>query len=159
MFTGSTTATRRWKKRVTRNDARSGDRRSEEIESARARRCGLSYRNEVELRAERFPKPKYILCNADESEPGTCKDRPLMEHEPHQLIEGMTIAGRAIGSKQGYIYIRGEYRYVLDIVDRGDRGSLCRGLSGQEYSRQRVRFRSFARIRARGLTSAAKNRR
>jgi NADH-quinone oxidoreductase subunit F len=63
------------------------------------------------------PKPKYVLCNADESEPGTCKDRPLMEMDPHQLIEGMVIAGRAIGSHQGFIYIRGEYRYVLDIVD------------------------------------------
>jgi NADH-quinone oxidoreductase subunit F len=63
------------------------------------------------------PKPKYVLCNADESEPGTCKDRPLMEMDPHQLIEGMIIAGRAIGSHQGFIYIRGEYRYVLDIVD------------------------------------------
>src|ERR1700726_2381216 len=62
-------------------------------------------------------KPKYILCNADESEPGTCKDRPLMELAPHQLIEGMIIAGRAVGAHRGYIYIRGEYRYVLDIVD------------------------------------------
>src|SRR3981081_4474043 len=62
-------------------------------------------------------KPKYILCNADESEPGTCKDRPLMEMMPHQLIEGIVIAGRAVGSPQGYIYIRGEYRYVLDILD------------------------------------------
>src|ERR1700688_2230546 len=43
-------------------------------------------------------KPKYVLCNADESEPGTCKDRPLMEMDPHQLIEGMVIAGRAIGA-------------------------------------------------------------
>jgi NADH-quinone oxidoreductase subunit F len=63
-----------------------------------------------------IPKPKYILCNADESEPGTCKDRPLMEMDPFQLIEGMTIAGRAVDSHQGYIYIRGEYRYVYDIV-------------------------------------------
>src|SRR6266550_6283517 len=62
-------------------------------------------------------KPKYILCNADESEPGTCKDRPLMEMMPHQLIEGIVIAGRAVSSHQGYIYIRGEYRYVLDIMD------------------------------------------
>ncbi len=62
------------------------------------------------------PKPKYVICNADESEPGTCKDRPLMEMDPHQLIEGITIAGRAIGAHQGFIYIRGEYRYVLDIV-------------------------------------------
>jgi NADH-quinone oxidoreductase subunit F len=62
------------------------------------------------------PKPKYVICNADESEPGTCKDRPLMEMDPHQMIEGITIAGRAIGAKMGFIYIRGEYRYVLDIV-------------------------------------------
>ena len=41
-------------------------------------------------------KPKYILCNADESEPGTCKDRPLMELVPHQMIEGVIIAGRAV---------------------------------------------------------------
>src|SRR3979409_1589305 len=63
------------------------------------------------------PKAKYVICNADESEPGTCKDRPLMEMDPHQLIEGLIIAGRAIHSHQGFIYIRGEYRYVLDIVD------------------------------------------
>jgi NADH-quinone oxidoreductase subunit F len=62
------------------------------------------------------PKPKYVICNADESEPGTCKDRPLMEMDPHQMIEGITIAGRAIGAHMGFIYIRGEYRYVLDIV-------------------------------------------
>ena len=64
------------------------------------------------------PKPKYIVCNADESEPGTCKDRPLMEYDPHQLIEGTIIGGFAIGAHQGYMYVRGEYRYLLDIVDR-----------------------------------------
>ncbi|HVH72530.1 MAG TPA: NADH-quinone oxidoreductase subunit NuoE, partial [Candidatus Dormibacteraeota bacterium] len=62
-------------------------------------------------------KARYVICNADESEPGTCKDRPLMEMDPHQLIEGMVIAGRAINAHHGFIYIRGEYRYVLDIVD------------------------------------------
>jgi len=77
------------------------------------------------------PKPKYILCNADESEPGTCKDRPLMELDPHQLIEGIAIAGRAIGSKQGYIYIRGEYRYVLDIVDQALREAYEAGYLGK----------------------------
>jgi len=63
-------------------------------------------------------KPKYVVCNADESEPGTCKDRPLMEYDPHQLIEGIIIAGYAIQAHQGFIYIRGEYRYLQDIVDR-----------------------------------------
>ena len=57
---------------------------------------------------------------------------------PHQLIEGMVIAGRAIGSNQGYIYIRGEYRYIIDIVETGHRRSLRQGLSRQEYSRQRI---------------------
>src|SRR5208283_2240470 len=64
------------------------------------------------------PKPKYIVVNADESEPGTCKDRLLMENDPRQLIEGMLIAARVVGAARGYIYIRGEYRYLIEIVDR-----------------------------------------
>ncbi len=76
-------------------------------------------------------KPKYILCNADESEPGTCKDRPLMEMDPHQLIEGMVIAGRAVGAHRGFIYIRGEYRYVQEIVDRAIEEAYSRGYLGQ----------------------------
>jgi len=77
------------------------------------------------------PKPKYVLCNADESEPGTCKDRPLMEMDPHQLIEGMVIAGRAINSHRGFIYIRGEYRYVLDIMEAAVVEAYSRGYLGQ----------------------------
>jgi NADH-quinone oxidoreductase subunit F len=77
------------------------------------------------------PKARYVICNADESEPGTCKDRPLMEMDPHQLIEGMIIAGRAIGSHQGFIYIRGEYRYVLDIVDAAIVEAYSRGYLGK----------------------------
>src|SRR6266581_1463033 len=73
------------------------------------------------------PKPKYVICNADESEPGTCKDRPLMEMDPHQLIEGIIIAGRAINAHQGFIYIRGEYRYVLNIVERAIEEAYSRG--------------------------------
>ena len=64
------------------------------------------------------PKPKYIMVNADESEPGTCKDRLLIEYDPHQLIEGVMIAGLAVGAEQGYVYIRGEYRYLIDVMDR-----------------------------------------
>ena len=54
-------------------------------------------------------KPIYLCCNADESEPGTCKDRVILERDPHQLIEGMIIAAYAVGSHKAYIYIRGEY--------------------------------------------------
>src|SRR6201988_251505 len=77
------------------------------------------------------PKPKYVICNADESEPGTCKDRPLMEMDPHQLIEGIIIAGRAINAHHGFIYIRGEYRYVLDIVEAAIEEAYSRGYLGK----------------------------
>src|SRR5580700_7837729 len=77
------------------------------------------------------PKPKYVICNADESEPGTCKDRPLMEMDPHQLIEGIIIAGKAINAHHGFIYIRGEYRYVLDIVDAAIAEAYARGYLGK----------------------------
>jgi NADH-quinone oxidoreductase subunit F len=76
-------------------------------------------------------KPKYVVCNADESEPGTCKDRPLMEYDPHQLIEGILIAGYAIQSHQGFIYIRGEYRYLLDIVDKALAEAYAAGYLGK----------------------------
>jgi len=77
------------------------------------------------------PKARYVICNADESEPGTCKDRPLMEMDPHQLIEGMVIAGKAIGAHLGFIYIRGEYRYVLDLLDEAVAEAYQRGYLGK----------------------------
>ncbi|HUK53667.1 MAG TPA: NADH-quinone oxidoreductase subunit NuoF [Candidatus Binatia bacterium] len=76
-------------------------------------------------------KPKYIICNADESEPATCKDRPIMELDPHQLIEGMVIAGRAVNARQGYIYIRGEYRHVLNILDEAITEAYAAGKLGK----------------------------
>ena len=54
-------------------------------------------------------RPHYLVCNADESEPGTFKDRVLMEGDPFAVVEGMTIAGFATGSERGYLYVRGEY--------------------------------------------------
>src|SRR5262249_55219020 len=59
---------------------------------------------------------KYIVCNADESEPGTFKDRILMEEDPHRIIEGMIIAAHAAGANRGYIYVRGEYRYAFNVM-------------------------------------------
>src|SRR5215472_11533985 len=76
-------------------------------------------------------KPKYILANGDESEPGTCKDRPLLEMDPHQLLEGMVIAGKAVEAHRGFIYIRGEYRYVLDIVDTAISEAYGKGYLGK----------------------------
>jgi NADH-quinone oxidoreductase subunit F len=76
-------------------------------------------------------KPKYIICNADESEPGTCKDRPLLEMDPHQTIEGTILAGRAIGARRGFIYVRGEYRYVQEIVDQAIEEAYAAGFLGE----------------------------
>ena len=78
------------------------------------------------------PKPKYVVANADEGEPGTCKDRLLMEYDPHSLIEGMLIAGLAIGARAGYIYIRGEYRYLIEILDRAIDEARARGYLGRD---------------------------
>ena len=61
--------------------------------------------------------PKYVICNADESEPGTFKDRVLMEERPHLLLEGMALAGYAIGAKQGIVFIRGEYPVAEKILE------------------------------------------
>ena len=77
------------------------------------------------------PKPKYIVVNADESEPGTCKDRVLMEHDPHLVIEGVLIAARSVDAHRGWIYIRGEYRYLIDILDRAIEEAYARGFLGK----------------------------
>src|SRR5437868_10428258 len=63
-------------------------------------------------------KPRYIACNADESEPGTFKDHLLMERNPHLLLEGCAIACYAIGAKVAYIYIRGELYHVQQVLER-----------------------------------------
>src|ERR1017187_5278536 len=62
--------------------------------------------------------PRYLVCNADESEPGTFKDRYLMEFIPHMLIEGMIASSYALGSNVSYIYIRGEYDWITEILDQ-----------------------------------------
>jgi NADH-quinone oxidoreductase subunit F len=76
-------------------------------------------------------KPKYILCNGDESEPGTCKDRLIFEHDPHSVIEGVMIAGIAVGAHTGYIYIRGEYRYLLEVMQKAIADAYAKGFLGK----------------------------
>src|SRR5947209_17372456 len=75
-------------------------------------------------------KPKYILVNGDESEPGTCKDRLIVEYDPYSLIEGVIIAGLAVGAQLGFIYLRGEYRYLLDIMQTAVDEAYARGYLG-----------------------------
>lgn len=82
--------------------------------------------------------PKYLVCNADESEPGTFKDRAIMTYSPHMLIEGMVIGGHAIGAHTGYIYIRGEYVREAEYLEKAleeayDAGYLGKNILGSGF--------------------------
>ncbi|MCP4605841.1 MAG: hypothetical protein GY847_35875 [Proteobacteria bacterium] len=61
-------------------------------------------------------RPRYLVVNADEGEPGTCKDREIMRHDPHKMIEGALIAARAMGARAAYVYIRGEFVNEANIL-------------------------------------------
>jgi NADH-quinone oxidoreductase subunit F len=80
------------------------------------------------------PKPKYLVCNADESEPGTFKDRELMEKNPHLLIEAMILSAWAIQSNVGYIYLRGEFEYIDRIFERALGEARAAGFLGQNVA-------------------------
>jgi NADH-quinone oxidoreductase subunit F len=75
--------------------------------------------------------PRHLVCNADESEPGTFKDRYLMEKLPHLLIEGMITSSIALGAHSSYIYIRGEYAYVYKIMEKAIREAYAAGWLGK----------------------------
>jgi NADH-quinone oxidoreductase subunit F len=75
--------------------------------------------------------PRHLVCNADESEPGTFKDRYLMEYIPHLLIEGMITSSYALGANLSYIYIRGEYMWVYKILERAIAEAKAAGWLGK----------------------------
>ena len=82
--------------------------------------------------------PKYVICNADEGEPGTFKDRLIMEGDPHKVLEGMAICGYTIGANTGFIYIRGEYRLSIQrltkaIKDAEELGLLGKNIFGSNF--------------------------
>ncbi len=76
--------------------------------------CGMKWSFSYRIETDQ----KYVVCNADEGEPGTYKDRIIMMNDPQSLFEGMAICGYAIGSNKGYIYCRGEYPYVVEKLNR-----------------------------------------
>ncbi|MCA2002672.1 MAG: NAD(P)H-dependent oxidoreductase subunit E, partial [Chloroflexi bacterium] len=76
---------------------------------------------------------KYIVCNADESEPGTFKDRVLLLDDPHRVIEGMCIAAYAVGADKGYIYIRGEYPYITPVLENALNEARAAGYLGAHF--------------------------
>ena len=85
-------------------------------------------------------EPKYVVCNADESEPGTFKDRVLMEEDPHRTIEGMIIAAYAIGANRGYFYIRGEYPYGHKVISAAIEEARGAGYLGENILDSRFDF-------------------
>jgi len=97
--------------------------------------AGMKWQFCVEV--DRFPK--YLIANADEGEPGTFKDRPFLEKDPHQLIEGMIVSAYAIGASGGYIYLRGEYpdayRILNAAIDQAyKKGFLGKNIKGTDFS-------------------------
>lgn len=80
---------------------------------------------------EKSRKPHYLIVNADESEPGTCKDREVLRHEPHKILEGIVIAARAIEANTCYIYIRGEYVYEAHVMENAIKEAQKAGLLGK----------------------------
>lgn len=97
---------------------------------------------------KRGNKPVYLLCNADESEPGTFKDRYCMWKDPHLMIEGMIIAAHAIGCKVGYIYIRGEFRYIYDRLWEAVHEARAAGLLGDNILGTGVDFQLHVHLGA-----------
>lgn len=84
--------------------------------------------------------PHHLVCNADESEPGTFKDRVLMEGDPYALVEAMTIAGYATGAHKGYLYLRGEYPRALHLLEHAIAQARARGLLGDDVLGQGYAF-------------------
>jgi NADH-quinone oxidoreductase subunit F len=86
-------------------------------------------------------RPRYVVCNADESEPGTFKDRVLMEGDPYALVEAMTIEGVAVGAETGYLYLRGEYPLAESRLNHAIATAEAAGLLGDDVMGSGLRFR------------------
>ncbi len=86
------------------------------------------------------PMQRYVICNADEGEPGTFKDRPIMEENPHKLIEGMIISAWAVGASKGYIYIRAEYHLSIQILKQAIKDAREHGYLGRQIMGSRLSF-------------------
>jgi len=78
--------------------------------------------------------PRYLACNADESEPGTCKDRELLEKTPHLLIEGIILTCFACRIEKAYIYFRGEFQHIADLMDKAIEEAYAKGYLGQDIN-------------------------
>ena len=107
----------------------------DEVEASGLRGCGgagFTTGRKWRMAAEAEADHRVVICNADEGEPGTFKDRVLLTERPHLLIEGMTIAARAIGAHEGILYLRGEYVYLRELLEEVLADRRARGLLGHQ---------------------------
>ena len=94
------------------------------------------------------PGQKYIVCNSDEGEPGTCKDRDILRFNPHQLVEGMAIAGYCIGATVGYNYIRGEFYEPIARFEAAVQEAYAAGLLGKDIAGSGIDFDLYTHLGA-----------
>ena len=140
--------------------AAASDRSAQAIGLAGPRRRGVSRVDQMGKRDESVHRtPKYFVINADESEPGTFKDRILLEGDPCRIIEGAIIGAYTIGAQQAYIYIRGEYPRAIECMRRAIEECKSAELSGPDTSSAPGTISISKSDRARARTSAAKRRR
>ncbi|MCD6228098.1 MAG: NADH-quinone oxidoreductase subunit F [Candidatus Omnitrophica bacterium] len=85
--------------------------------------------------------PKYVICNADESEPATFKDRVILEENPHLVLEGIIICAKAIGAKEGFIYLRGEYSHIYQILTKAIEEAKKKNFLGENILKSSFSFR------------------
>jgi len=119
---------------------------------------GLSHRHQMEDRAGTEAAQKYIVCNADEGDSGTFSDRMIMEGDPFALIEGMAIAGVAVGATKGYVYIRSEYPHAFRQMTRAIEVARAKNLLGTNVLGSNRIFDMEARLGAGAYIAARKPR-
>jgi bidirectional [NiFe] hydrogenase diaphorase subunit len=101
-----------------------------------------------ELVAKQIPERKFVVCNADEGDPGAFMDRSVLEGDPHRVLEGMAIAGYAVGAQQGYIYVRGEYGLAIQRLQTAIKQAEREHLLGSRVLDTGFQFRIDLRIGA-----------
>jgi bidirectional [NiFe] hydrogenase diaphorase subunit len=106
--------------------------------------CGLKWQTVLKAKGER----KYIVCNADEGDPGAFMDRTVLESDPHAIVEGMTIAAYAVGAEQGYIYVRAEYPLAIERLQQAIKQAKKSGLLGSGILEAPFNFNIDLRIGA-----------
>ena len=110
------------------------------------------------MAAEAAEKTRYLICNADEGDPGAFMDRSMLESDPLNVIEGMMIGGYAIGAQRGFFYVRAEYPMAIERIQKAHRRSAAVGGCWARTSSARALISTWKSASARGPSFAARKR-